>query len=62
VGIVNYRFGRAGSEVPLPKVSYAAAQKDWNWMVGTGVYIDDVDAEFRHGRDSSWASSWASSW
>jgi methyl-accepting chemotaxis protein len=47
-GFVNYRFGRAGSEVPLPKVSYAAPQKDWNWMVGTGVYIDDVEAEFRH--------------
>jgi methyl-accepting chemotaxis protein len=47
-GFVNYRFGRAGSEVPVPKVSYAGLAKDWNWMVGTGVYIDDVDAEFRN--------------
>jgi len=46
-GYVNYRFGRAGSEVPVPKVSYAAPTKDWGWMVGTGVYIDDVETEFR---------------
>jgi methyl-accepting chemotaxis protein len=47
-GFVNYRFPRAGSDVPYPKVSYAAMAKDWGWMVGTGVYIDDVDTEFRH--------------
>jgi methyl-accepting chemotaxis protein len=47
-GFVNYRFGRAGSNEPLPKVSYGGLAKEWGWMVGTGVYIDDVDAEFRH--------------
>jgi methyl-accepting chemotaxis protein len=47
-GFVTYHWPRAGSDVPLPKVSYAAPVPDWGWMVGTGVYIDDVDAEFRH--------------
>jgi methyl-accepting chemotaxis protein len=47
-GYVAYRFTRAGSDVPVPKISYAALVKDWQWMVGTGVYIDDVDTEFKH--------------
>lgn len=25
-----------------PKVSYVVAFKDWNWIVGTGLYIDDI--------------------
>ncbi|HVO04597.1 MAG TPA: methyl-accepting chemotaxis protein [Candidatus Cybelea sp.] len=46
-GYVRYRFPRAGSDIPVPKVSYAALAPDWQWMVGTGVYIDDVDTQFR---------------
>lgn len=25
-----------------PKVSYVVAFKDWKWIVGTGVYVDDI--------------------
>ncbi|HVZ03018.1 MAG TPA: methyl-accepting chemotaxis protein [Dongiaceae bacterium] len=46
-GYVAYRFPRAGSDVPLPKVSYAALVPDWSWMIGTGIYIDDVDTAFK---------------
>ena len=41
------RMPRAGSDVPLPKISYAALVPDWNWMIGTGIYVDDVDAAFK---------------
>jgi methyl-accepting chemotaxis protein len=44
---VSYAYPRAGSDVPSPKLSYGGLVADWNWMVGTGIYIDDVDAEFR---------------
>jgi len=43
---VRYRFPRAGSTDPLPKLSYAMMIPGWNWMVGTGVYIDDISAAF----------------
>jgi methyl-accepting chemotaxis protein len=46
-GYVHYSFPRAGSTDPLPKLSYAAMIPGWNWMVGTGVYIDDVAAAFQ---------------
>jgi methyl-accepting chemotaxis protein len=45
-GFVNYRFPRAGGEVPLPKISYAVDFKPYGWTVGGGIYLDDVDAIF----------------
>ncbi|KIL96969.1 Methyl-accepting chemotaxis protein [Paramagnetospirillum magnetotacticum MS-1] len=46
-GVEFYKFPRSGSDVPVPKVSVTMAHAPWNWVVGTGVYIDDIDAEFR---------------
>ncbi len=46
-GPVFYKFPRPGSDTAEPKVSYAALFEPWDWMVGTGIYIDDVKAEFR---------------
>ena len=45
-GFVHYRWTRQGSEEPLPKLSYAAVFDEWGWVIGTGVYIEDVDAAF----------------
>ena len=46
VGTAFYKFPRPGSDVPAAKVSVVAAYEPWNMMVGTGIYIDDVDAAF----------------
>jgi methyl-accepting chemotaxis protein len=46
-GFVDYWFPKAGSQVPEPKLSYAALFPPWGWVLGTGIYIDDVDKEFR---------------
>jgi methyl-accepting chemotaxis protein len=40
-------FPKAGSTQPVPKLSYAKVFQPWGWWVGTGVYIDDVDRDFR---------------
>ena len=45
-GTVFYKFPRPGSDDPVAKVSYATGYAPWNWAVGTGIYIDDVEAEF----------------
>lgn len=42
-GYTDYWFPRAGSDVPLPKRGYSELSKPWNWVVGTGAYIDDID-------------------
>jgi len=46
-GYVEYWFPRAGQEEPKPKLAYLAAVPEWQWIVGTGVYIDDVDDTVR---------------
>ena len=33
-------------EEPVEKVSYVEGFKPWGWVIGTGIYIDDVKAEF----------------
>ena len=45
-GFVEYRFPKAGTTEPLPKLSYAVPFKALNWAVSAGIYIDDVDAIF----------------
>jgi methyl-accepting chemotaxis protein len=47
-GFTAYSFTKAGGgDVAFPKISYDVLFKPWNWSVGTGVYIDDIDVSFR---------------
>ncbi len=45
-GYLNYVFNQPskGGEV-AKKIGYSRALDDWQWMLGTGVYIDDIDQE-----------------
>jgi methyl-accepting chemotaxis protein len=40
-------FPRPGTDVPVPKPQYVTSVKEWGWVVGSGVYMDDVDAAVR---------------
>ncbi|MBI4979152.1 MAG: methyl-accepting chemotaxis protein [Spirochaetes bacterium] len=42
-GFVIYDWPRPGTTKAVPKLSYVRAYKPLNWIVGTGVYIDDID-------------------
>ena len=44
-GFVDYVGTRVGSSLPAAKVSYISYYKPWKWVVGTGVYLDDIAAE-----------------
>ncbi len=44
---VDTRFPRPGSTEPVPKLLLAMAVPGWNWMIGSGVYVDDVNAQVR---------------
>ncbi|WP_415034347.1 methyl-accepting chemotaxis protein [Azonexus sp.] len=46
-GFVDYLWPKPGSDAPVPKISYLASFKPWGWAVGSGIYVDDVDAQFR---------------
>ncbi|MEF8713411.1 MAG: methyl-accepting chemotaxis protein [Accumulibacter sp.] len=46
-GFVDYWFPKAGSQVAEPKLSYVTLFAPWNWVLGTGIYIDDIDVAYR---------------
>ncbi|MBB1485939.1 methyl-accepting chemotaxis protein [Oceanospirillum sediminis] len=43
-GFVDYYWNRAGDTHSSAKISYVEHFKPWGWIIGTGIYIDDVDA------------------
>ena len=43
-GYIDYWFPRAGATEASPKRGYVIGIPEWKWIVGTGVYVDDVDA------------------
>jgi methyl-accepting chemotaxis protein len=46
-GQVNYRWPKPESSEPVAKVSYVELFQPWGWIIGSGVYVDDVKAEFQ---------------
>ena len=50
LGFVPYEWPKPGFDKPQPKLSYVVGFTPWNWVVGTGVYIDDLKAQ-------AWAST-----
>lgn len=46
-GFVEYHWPKPGQEQPVAKISYVAGFAPWGWVVGSGIYVDDVDTIFR---------------
>lgn len=44
-GFVSYMWPRPNSATPLQKLSRVQLFEQWGWVVGTGIYVDDVYAE-----------------
>jgi methyl-accepting chemotaxis protein len=49
-GFVPYEWPKPGFDKPQPKLSYVTGFAPWGWVIGTGVYIDDLSAQ-------TWAST-----
>jgi len=43
-GLVPYMWPKPGSAAPVPKISYVKGFTPWGWVIGSGVYIDTIDA------------------
>ncbi|WP_024287068.1 methyl-accepting chemotaxis protein [Cellulomonas sp. KRMCY2] len=41
-GFVDYQWPKPGADAPQPKTSYVAGYEPWGWIIGSGVYVDDV--------------------
>lgn len=47
-GLVKYHFPKTKDGKPFPKFSYALSFEPYNWMMGTGIYVDNVEEEVAH--------------
>lgn len=45
-GFVAYGWPRPGEAQPSPKLSHVVGFAPWGWIIGTGVYVDDLEAKF----------------
>ncbi len=46
-GYVDYYWERPGEAVPISKLSYVRLFPDWGWVIGTGVYTDDIETAYQ---------------
>ncbi len=42
-GILSYLWDRYSKGKLIQKISYVKGIKDWEWVIGTGFYLDDLD-------------------
>jgi methyl-accepting chemotaxis protein len=41
---VAYLWPKPGHEEPVPKLSFVKQYAPWGWVIGSGLYLDDLDA------------------
>ncbi|MEO5374852.1 MAG: cache domain-containing protein [Alphaproteobacteria bacterium] len=46
-GLVPYLWPKPGLQDPVQKISYVKGFQPWGWVIGSGIYIDDVAVAFR---------------
>ncbi|RJP62279.1 MAG: response regulator [Candidatus Auribacter fodinae] len=46
-GYTSYWWRRLDTEEPIEKLTYSRHFPEWQWVIGTGVYIDDVEDEVK---------------
>ena len=47
-GFVDYFWPKPGFDQPVAKISYVKLFPQWDWIIGNGLYIDDVEASLHH--------------
>ena len=43
-GYVSYLWPKPGSDKPVQKVAYVKNFTPWSWVIGSGIYLDTIDA------------------
>src|ERR1700680_4769927 len=45
--LLTYEYMKPGQETPIRKIGYAVAIPGFNMYLGTGAYLDDLDAKLK---------------
>jgi signal transduction histidine kinase len=51
-GFIEYLIPKKAGGPPEPKISYVRGVPDWQWSVGTGVHIDDIERTIAQSRQA----------
>jgi methyl-accepting chemotaxis protein len=44
-GRLLYMWPRTDTQVIAPKINYVKLYQPWNWVIGTGIYVDESNAK-----------------
>ena len=50
-GFVPYKWAKPGFDEPVDKISYVKGFQQWQWIIGSGSYLDDVEGTFSSKRN-----------
>jgi len=46
-GVVKYHWSKPGHQKPVAKISFVRVFKPFNWIIGTGIYVDDLTTQMQ---------------
>ena len=49
-GFIYYSWSRLDKGQPIPKMSFMRGVPEWEWMIGAGIYLDDIEREIQQKR------------
>lgn len=54
-GFINYHWKKFNSNEIAPKISFIKGVNEWQWMIGAGVYADEIEAKIKNDRNLLYA-------
>ncbi|MBB1371409.1 methyl-accepting chemotaxis protein [Pseudoalteromonas sp. SR45-4] len=50
-GFVPYKWPKPGKDKPVDKIAFVKGFNQWQWVIGSGVYLDSIDGAFAEQRN-----------
>lgn len=50
-GFIPYKWPKPGKDQPVEKVAFVKGFSQWQWIIGSGVYLDSIDEAFSQQRN-----------
>ncbi|MEM5531848.1 methyl-accepting chemotaxis protein [Pseudoalteromonas arctica] len=50
-GFIPYKWPKPGKEKPVEKIAFVKGFNQWQWIIGSGVYLDSIDEAFSEQRN-----------
>ncbi|WP_419777653.1 cache domain-containing protein [Malaciobacter marinus] len=52
-GLVLYLWPKPGEQKAKPKISYVQKFQPWDWIIGTGAYVDEIELKIKNMEEKS---------